>query len=113
MTQNRLKIISFMTVEELRNAVKGSTIDAVLRLRREVQEGMARRRKLVGTALDEVLDGALVATMVLERWAREAAYIKMMPDILRANQELLTKDKKAAKIVFNSIWENHVSRSNY
>lgn len=116
MTQSDLAKLACLTVPELHYIVKGRSIDEVLRFRREIQVAMASRRKRISleeSKTDPALQGGLGATMQLERWARQAAYVQELPNILRRSPELLNKSKQAAKIEFKKWWEDYVRRMSY
>lgn len=116
MTQSQLAAISVLTKIELHAVVRDQSIDAVLRLRREVQEAIVQRRKRISleqSRMDPYLLGGMGVMMQLERWARQAAYTQMMPDILRRDPGLLLKGKSAAKIQFKQEWEKYISRMSY
>jgi hypothetical protein len=113
MTQKELVALSLLTKSELHWVVKGQSIDGVLALRREIQQAVTLRRKLNGQGPDPVQDAGIGATMQLERWAREAAYLKRLPQIISAEPGLLLKGKKAAKLKFKAEWEAYIASKSY
>ena len=113
MTQKELFALALLTKKDLVDIVRGESVPAILRFRREVQEAVAYRRKLNGQGPDTVQDAGINATMILERYARHVAWESEFPKILRRQPELMKQGPNAAKVAFKEWWEPYLRSQSY